>query len=169
MTGLGEHLSNETEARLRAEVERNTAPFRTPDIAGLCERLRAVESSGHGGVTTHWHRNPDGPEAAGTIERQAAEIERLNATCYLDSFMASERKVERQAAEIERLRESLLGIALSDRYRRYPKQHEDGGVRGQSGLRAVRALTGQHGSYLSDDDVVRLDKEARAALTGEDA
>jgi hypothetical protein len=50
----------------------------TPDdIAGLCERLRAVESSGHGGVTTNWHRNPDGPEAANTLERQAAEIERL--------------------------------------------------------------------------------------------
>ena len=77
IAGLGKHLSNETEARLRAEVERNTAPFRTPDIAGLCERLRAVESSGHGGVTTNWNRNPDGPEAAATIERQAAEIERL--------------------------------------------------------------------------------------------
>jgi hypothetical protein len=55
----------------------------TPDIAGLCERLRAVESSRvHGGfsadcATTHWHRNPDGPEAADTLERQAAEIERL--------------------------------------------------------------------------------------------
>jgi hypothetical protein len=49
----------------------------TPDIAGLCERLRAVESSGHGGVTTNWYRNPDGIEAADTLERQAAEIERL--------------------------------------------------------------------------------------------
>jgi hypothetical protein len=49
----------------------------TPDIAGLCERLRAVESSRHGGVTTNWHRNPDGIEAANTLERQAAEIERL--------------------------------------------------------------------------------------------
>jgi hypothetical protein len=55
----------------------------TPDIAGLCERLRAVESSRvHGGfsadcATTHWHRNPAGPEAADTLERQAAEIERL--------------------------------------------------------------------------------------------
>jgi hypothetical protein len=49
----------------------------TPDIAGLCERLRAVESSGHGGVTTNWRRNPDGPEAADTLERQAAENERL--------------------------------------------------------------------------------------------
>ena len=68
-------------------------------------------------------------------------------------------------AAVERMRDCLLGIALSDRYRRYPKQHEDGGVRGQSGLRAIRALTGQHGSYLNDEDVVRMDKEARAALT----
>jgi hypothetical protein len=53
----------------------------TPDIAGLCERLRAVESSRKFGVTTAattiWHRNPEGPEAADTLERQAAEIERL--------------------------------------------------------------------------------------------
>jgi hypothetical protein len=49
----------------------------TPDIAGLCERLRAVESSRHDGVTTNWHRNPDGPPAADALERQAAENERL--------------------------------------------------------------------------------------------
>ncbi len=49
----------------------------TPDIAGLCERLRAGESSRHDGVTTNWYRNPEGIEAADTLERQAAEIERL--------------------------------------------------------------------------------------------
>jgi len=54
------------------------------DIAGLCERLRAVESSrgpsnwsGIREVTTNWHRNPDGTKAADALERQAAEIERL--------------------------------------------------------------------------------------------
>jgi len=41
----------------------------TPDIAGLCERLRAVESSQNGDTTTNWHRNPDGPAAADLIER----------------------------------------------------------------------------------------------------
>jgi hypothetical protein len=41
IAGLGEHLSNETEARLRAEVERNTAPFRTLERqAAEIERLR---------------------------------------------------------------------------------------------------------------------------------
>jgi hypothetical protein len=71
--------------------------------------------------------------------------------------------------ENNRLRDVLLGIALSDHYRRYPKQYEDGGVRGQSGLRAVRALTGQHGSCLNDDDVKRLDAEQRNRTTkGED-
>jgi len=56
----------------------------TPDIAGLCKRLRAVESSQGPSnwsdirqVTTKWYRNPDGPKAAKTLERQAAEIERL--------------------------------------------------------------------------------------------
>jgi len=58
-------LSNETEARLRAEVERNTAPFRTPDIAGLSERLRAS------------HGRAFRLKAADTLERQAAEIERM--------------------------------------------------------------------------------------------
>jgi len=49
----------------------------TPDIAGQCKALRAVESSRHDGVTTNWYRNPDGPQAADTLERQAGEIERL--------------------------------------------------------------------------------------------
>jgi hypothetical protein len=40
----------------------------TPDIAGLCERLRRIG----------WYLiNPDGPKAADTIERQANEIKRL--------------------------------------------------------------------------------------------
>jgi len=50
------------------------------DIAGLCERLRRLRSlpsnplarSGFGQLV-----NPDGPKAADTLERQAAEIERL--------------------------------------------------------------------------------------------
>ena len=87
------------------------------------------------------------------------------ATADFDTIMKALSERAELLAAVERMRDCLLGIALSDRYRRYPKQHEDGGIRGQSGLRAVRALTGQHGSYLSDKDVVRLDKEARAALT----
>jgi hypothetical protein len=73
---------------------------------------------------------------------------------------------ERLRAENNRLRDVLLGIAESDHYRRYPKQYEDGGIRGQSGLRAVRALTGRHGSYLNDDEVRRLDAESRTVLEG---
>jgi len=67
-------------------------------------------------------------------------------------------------AEVTRLRDVLFGIAESDHYRRYPKQHEDGGCRGQSGLRAVRALTGKHGSHLNDDDVRSNDNNRRVAL-----
>jgi len=71
-------LSNETEARLRAEVERNTAPFRAPDIAGLCKKLRFSETC---------------------ISALAAEVDRLTDT------------IERQAAEIERLRDALWPFA----------------------------------------------------------
>ena len=51
----------------------------TPDIAGLCERLRETRSvwSQTKAVSVKRRRNPDGPEAADTLERQAAEIERL--------------------------------------------------------------------------------------------
>jgi hypothetical protein len=46
----------------------------TPDIAGLCERLRKVRSQG---IRAGKLWNEDGPEAADTLERQAAQIERL--------------------------------------------------------------------------------------------
>jgi len=46
----------------------------TTDIAGLCERLRAVRSQG---IRSGKLWNEDGPEAANTIERHVAEIERL--------------------------------------------------------------------------------------------
>ncbi len=51
----------------------------TPDIAGLCERLRETRSvwSQTKAVSVKRRRNPDGPEAADTLERQAAEIKRL--------------------------------------------------------------------------------------------
>ena len=50
----------------------------TPDIAGLCERLRAAPTSTLiASSMVPVLRNPDGPEAANTIERQTAEIERL--------------------------------------------------------------------------------------------
>jgi hypothetical protein len=84
----------------------------TPDIAGLCERLRAVESSGHGGVTTNWHRNPDGIEAADTLERQAAEIERLReaAQAVIDRWEAPRWKdVPATAVFIANLKATLTG------------------------------------------------------------
>jgi hypothetical protein len=91
----------------------------TPDIAGLCERLRAVESSGHGGfsadrATTNWHRNPDGPEAADTLERQAAEMERLRraAQAVIDRWETPHWKdVPATAVFIGNLRAALTGEA----------------------------------------------------------
>jgi len=51
-----------------------------PDIAGLCERLRRLKpvlsTPQHGGWVGQ-PRNPDGPEAADTLERQAAELARM--------------------------------------------------------------------------------------------
>jgi len=54
----------------------------TPDIAGLCEGFDELLISLRSKTDSHprgGHRlvNPDGPEAANTLERQAAEIERL--------------------------------------------------------------------------------------------
>ena len=53
----------------------------TPDIAGLCERLRAPKPGVLMDITGRLHpkdrANPDGPQAADTLERQAAKIERL--------------------------------------------------------------------------------------------
>jgi hypothetical protein len=48
------------------------------NVSGLCERLRGVESETYAlGFLHVTYVNPDGPEAADTLERQAAEIERL--------------------------------------------------------------------------------------------
>ena len=51
-------------------------------IDELIARLRKVESSrgpyrGQAGVTTNWHKNPDGPEAADTIKALRAERDAL--------------------------------------------------------------------------------------------
>ena len=46
----------------------------TPDIAAQCKRLRAFYHAAYVGPRLV---NPDGPKAADTLERQAAEIERL--------------------------------------------------------------------------------------------
>jgi hypothetical protein len=54
----------------------------TTDIAGLCERLRrkAGFNDPVTGKYVNFPTQPDGPKAADTIERQAAEIERLRGT-----------------------------------------------------------------------------------------
>jgi anthranilate phosphoribosyltransferase len=49
----------------------------TPDIAGLCKRLRVHRNVVVCGVRMPEYVNPDGPEAADTLERQAAENKRL--------------------------------------------------------------------------------------------
>jgi len=101
-------------------------------------------------------------DVAGRLQLIVSELQGL--PHVVETCREAAALIESLSHDREVMRDCLLGIALSDRYRRYPKQHEDGGVRGQSGLRAIRALTGKHGSYLNDDEVVQLDKDARAAL-----
>lgn len=58
------------------------------------------------------------------------------------------------AARVAELQNTLLYIATTDRhYRTPPKPRPDGGIRGRCGMVAIRALTGQHGSYVTDDEV----------------
>jgi len=60
----------------------------TLDIAGLCEMLRA---SYHAFGVGQRLVNPAGPDAADTLERQAAEIERLqNLLNRRDDFIVGE-------------------------------------------------------------------------------
>jgi hypothetical protein len=53
----------------------------TSDIADLCERLRRPGRNTCG-METNNPVNPDGPKAANTLERQAAEIERLRGALH---------------------------------------------------------------------------------------
>lgn len=59
----------------------------------------------------------------------------------------------RMEAERDKLREALIRIAKTDRHRRYPKPHPDGGIRGVGGMIAVFELTGKNGCYLTDADL----------------
>jgi len=146
-------LSNETEARLRAEVERNTAPFRNSDIAGLCKRLRVAME----GVTPGPWDDTMGRSGLRVIEDDSG----YSVASYVSekdaAFIALAREatpalldaLERQAAEIERLR-GALGP--------FNRQHW--------------ISTGD--GHLRDDDVIDITltvgeyRKARAALTGED-
>ena len=76
-----------------------------PNIAGMCERLRAVESSqkpsdwsGIRQVTTNRNRNPDGPEAADLIERMADLLEIANRSTDRPSGYVSRLVIAARAA-----------------------------------------------------------------------
>lgn len=53
-----------------------------PDLAGLCERLRAAEVSPFAPGLRHESLiNPDGPEAAAAIERLVAALRQIDDMC----------------------------------------------------------------------------------------
>ena len=124
----------------------------TPDITGLCENLRNIDRCLE---DDHYWVIMFATKAAETLERQAAEIERLNATCYFDSFMASERKVERQAAENKRLREALAEI---------PKTAKTLRIATSALVLAGKSEAAEMVTSVADG----FEAIARAALTGED-
>jgi len=62
--------------------------------AGVVQRLRKVEGTSPDsiGISTCWHRNPDGPEAADTIEELLEPAQRLIAAIdELQSMTVAER------------------------------------------------------------------------------
>lgn len=68
------------------------------ELLATVERLRAVESSQNGGITTNWHRNPDGPEAADLIERMADLLEIANRSTDRPSGYVSRLVIAARAA-----------------------------------------------------------------------
>lgn len=150
-------FSNTTPARAEAQDEGATGEA----VAWRDDDLETLISDAIGDSFDYDWDAGDGAKAV----MRALKREGLSLYAHPSPTPAADAdRVRELEGEVTHLRDALLGIAESDHYRRYPKQHEDGGVRGQSGLRAVRALTGQHGSYINDVEVRRLDAEKRAAL-----
>lgn len=80
------------------------------DLEALKARLREVESSRPDiiGISTHWHRNPEGPEAADAIERLEADLAQRDAELAASQEVLGEQLAIRQRleAEVARLREA---------------------------------------------------------------
>jgi hypothetical protein len=92
----------------------------TPDIAGLCERLRKRTTASFeanknfGRKGKEWAIDTEVEwQAADTLERQAAEIRAVVAGMaqMVAEDVANRAIIERQAAEIERLRGALWPFA----------------------------------------------------------
>ena len=81
------------------------------DDKSLCERLEQVE-----GHTTHYYRNPDGPEAARRIRELNAEMGRLreNWRCAEQMQMEAQDALNAANAEIKLLRAQLREEAIAE-------------------------------------------------------
>ena len=75
-------------------------------MSDIVERLRKVDSSGTRKstkkLTTNWHRNPDGPEAADEIGRLRLELCQSEGRC--ETLRARLAEAERDAARYRWLR-----------------------------------------------------------------
>jgi hypothetical protein len=83
----------------------------TPDIAGLCDRLRVHKVWVFCGIRMPEYVYPDGPEAADTLERQAAEIERLRGALGGINQLARDRLA---AIPADLVHGSVIGQLLFD-------------------------------------------------------
>jgi hypothetical protein len=127
-------------------------PMTTPDIAGLCKDLLRF-SRNTCGMETNNRVNPDGPKAADTIERQAAEIERLRGENHdLRSIPWPRAYVLERASEWKRLLREIGGYVKT--------------CRGSCGS----DMAGRDHAIAATAEAVAMieNAEAQAALTGED-
>lgn len=93
----------------RTGIEWTDATCRSSMRTKRDDRLRAVEGQDAPG-STRWHRNPDGPEAAAEIERQAARIKTLEAALRPFADLANayaEEWENRRAADAAQPRECV--------------------------------------------------------------
>jgi hypothetical protein len=69
----------------------------------LLERLRKVEGKG----STHWYRNPDGPEAAAEIERLRGRLKRFKKERSFGRILELEDEIERLQRVVDAARKVI--------------------------------------------------------------
>jgi hypothetical protein len=136
----------------------------TPDIAGLCERLRAALEGVTPGPWVVGDRGSVDVFRGGTLLTSFRSNARPDDAAFIvlsrEAVPALLDTLERQAAEIERLRRAGVSLlAFIDELDAYQKRPGNG----DWGVECACCM----GELIDRADSIRID-EARAALTGED-